>query len=133
MTTKELIVKLKTPHEKQREFIESPAKRKIIRAGRRSGKTTGLSMQAVEKFLDGRRVLYAAPTSDQTDKFWLEVSSALRPLVQEGLLRLNQTSRFIERQGTENRIKAKTAWNADTLRGDSVSYTHLTLPTTPYV
>ena len=118
MTTKELIVRLKTPHEKQREFIESPAKRKVIRAGRRSGKTTGLSMQAVEWFLDGLRVLYAAPTSDQTDKFWLEVSTALRPLVQEGLLRLNQTSRFIERPGTENRIKAKTAWNSDTMRGD---------------
>ena len=122
MTTKELIVTLKTPHEKQREFMESPAKRKVIRAGRRSGKTTGLSMQAVEKFLDGHRVLYAAPTSDQTDKFWLEVSTALRPLVQEGLLRLNQTSRFIERPGTENRVKAKTAWNADTLRGDYADF-----------
>jgi hypothetical protein len=122
MTTKELIVHLKTPHDEQRKFIESSAKRKIIRAGRRSGKTTGLSMQAVDVFLDGHRVLYAAPTSDQTDKFWLEVSTALRALVQEGLLRLNQTSRFIERRGTENRIKAKTAWDADTLRGDYADF-----------
>ena len=95
MTTKELIVHLKTPHEKQREFIESSAKRKIIRAGRRSGKTTGLSMQAVEWFLDGLRVLYTAPTSDQTDKFWLEVTTALQEPVGVGLYRLNQTSRFI--------------------------------------
>jgi hypothetical protein len=122
MTTKELIVHLKTPHEKQREFIESSAKRKIIRAGRRSGKTTGLAMQAVDMFLEGHRVLYAAPTSDQTDKFWLEVSVALRPLVDEGLLRLNQTSRFIERRGTENRVKAKTAWDSNTLRGDYADF-----------
>ena len=118
MTTKELIVHLKTPHDEQGRFIESSAKRKIIRAGRRSGKTTGLSMQAVEWFLDGLRVLYTAPTSDQTDKFWLEVTTALQEPVAVGLYRLNQTSRFIERRGTENRIKAKTAWDADTLRGD---------------
>lgn len=118
MTTKVLEVKLKTPHGKQVEFIESPAPRKIIRSGRRSGKTTGLSIQAVDWFLDGYRVLYAAPTADQTDKFWLEVTTALREPIEAGLFRLNQTKRFVEKPGTENRIKAKTAWNADTMRGD---------------
>ena len=58
MTTQELIVRLKTPHEKQRQFIESKAKRKVVRAGRRSGKTTGVAMLAVDKFLDGKRILY---------------------------------------------------------------------------
>jgi len=122
LQTIELTVKLKTPHEKQREFIECPAKRKIIRAGRRSGKTTGLAMQAVEKFLEGRRVLYAAPTADQTDKFWLEVTTALAQPIRVGIFKLNQTKRFIERPGTENRLKAKTAWNADTLRGDYADF-----------
>ena len=43
---------------------------------------------------------------------------ALQPLVDTGIYRLNQTERFIEKVGTQNRIKAKTAWDADSLRGD---------------
>jgi hypothetical protein len=57
-------------HAKQDLFISSTFKRKIIRAGRRSGKTTGVARLAVEQFLLGRRVLYATPTSDQIQKFW---------------------------------------------------------------
>ena len=90
----------------------------ICRAGRRSGKTTGLAIRAVKRFLDGKRVLYAAPTYDQTDRFWVEVKRMLMPLVDAGVLRLNETTRLIEVPGTENRIRAKTAWNANTLRGD---------------
>lgn len=118
MKTQELIVKLKTPHEKQRGFIESDAKRKVVKAGRRSGKTTGVAMYAVDKFLRGKRILYAAPTQDQTDKFWLEVTVALNDPIKFGAYKMNQTRRYVEKPGTENRIKAKTAWNADTLRGD---------------
>lgn len=122
MVTKELVVKLKTPHDQQEKFISSLAKRKIIRAGRRSGKTTGVAMDAVEKFLDGRRVLYAAPTQDQTDKFWLEVTVALDAPIKAGVYKINQTRRYIERPGTENRLRAKTAWDADSLRGDYADY-----------
>ena len=80
--------------------------------------TTGLAIRAVDRFLKGRRVLYAAPTYDQTERFWVEVKRALSPLVDEGYLRQNQTSRLIERVGTENRVRAKTAWDANSLRGD---------------
>ncbi len=109
---------LPEPHAKQREFIESPAKRKIIRAGRRGGKTVGMAIYAVEKFLAGRRVLYAAPTADQLSRFWVEVTRALLPAIDAGIFYKNETDHIIELTGTEQRIKAKTAYNADSLRGD---------------
>jgi len=111
-------VTIPTPHEKQRLFIDDPAKRKIIRAGRRGGKTVGMAILAIEKYLDGRRVLYAAPTQDQIERFWLEVTKALAEPISAGVYYKNETRHIIERSGTENRVRAKTAWNADSLRGD---------------
>lgn len=106
------------PHHRQLAFIESPAKRKIIRAGRRGGKTTGVAILALKAFLAGKRVLYAAPTADQLAAFWSEIMKALHQQVDAGVLYQNKTLRVVEVPNTENRIRAKTAWNAETLRGD---------------
>ena len=105
-------------HPKQKAFIESQIKRIVVRAGRRSGKTVGAAIKAVKSFVEGHRVLYAAPTSEQTERFWFEVKRALAPLIASKVFKQNDSEQFIERPGTEQRIKAKTAWNADTLRGD---------------
>lgn len=118
MTAKEFAVHLRTPHPKQRKFIESKAKRKIVRAGRRGGKTTGIAIYAVEMMLAGKRVLYGTPTQEQVAKFWWEIKQALREPLQAGVLYKNETEHIVEVPGTEQRIRAKTAWNADTLRGD---------------
>ncbi len=77
-----------------------------------------MSIYAVQSFLDHRRVLYAAPTSEQIDRFWVTVCNALRGPIDAKVLYKNETEHVIEVPGTENRIRAKTAWNADTLRGD---------------
>lgn len=111
-------IHLKRPHARQEEFINHPAKRKVIRAGRRGGKTTGIAIYAVMRFLMRRRVLYATPTQEQIDKFWYEIKLALAEPIDAGLLYKNETRHIIEVPGTTNRIRAKTAWNADTLRGD---------------
>jgi len=111
-------VTIPTPHERQREFVDSTAKRKIVRAGRRGGKTVGMAILAIEKFLEGRRVLYAAPTQDQIERFWFEVTNALAEPIQAGVYYKNETRHIVEVPGTENRIRAKTAWNAASLRGD---------------
>jgi len=111
-------VSLRRPHSKQVEFIESPAKRRVIRAGRRSGKTTGIGIYAARQFLAGRRVLYATPTADQVERFWFEATRAFAHAIDTGVLYKNETRHIIEMPGTEIRIRAKTAWNADTLRGD---------------
>lgn len=111
-------IHLPEPHAKQRAFIDSPAKRKVIRAGRRGGKTVGVGIYAVEKFLAGKRILYAVPTSEQVDRFWTVVTRALYAPIKAGVFKKNETEHTIELVGTEQRIRAKTAWNADSLRGD---------------
>ena len=113
-----LTITLKRPHEAQRCFIESKAKRKIICAGRRGGKTTGNAILALQAFLAGRRVLYATPTQEQIDHFWYECKRALVEPIARGVMAKNETMHTIEISGTQNRIRAKTAWDADTLRGD---------------
>jgi len=114
----ELTVNLRNLHQKQWEIKSSPAKRKIIRAGRRGGKTTLVADIAIDAFLDGRRVLYAVPTDDQVDRFWFEVKRGLSEPLAANVYYKNETRHIIEKEGTENRIRAKTAFNADTLRGD---------------
>lgn len=118
-STAELTVRLRRPHEKQRDFIDSQAPRIIIRAGRRSGKTVGIAIHAVRQFLAGKRVLYGTPTADQLDAFWFEVKRALAEPIEEGIYYKNESMHIIERAGTKQRIRGKTCWNADTLRGDS--------------
>jgi len=131
MSTTELIVTLPRPHEKQAEFIDSPAKRKVIRAGRRGGKTVGVAILAVNAFLKNRRVLYATPTAEQIDRFWFETTRALLDPIEHGVIYKNETKHILSMPfaiigdegrervtGEELRIRAKTAWNSDTLRGD---------------
>ncbi len=122
-------------HPKAQEFICSKAKRKVARAGRRGAKTVAVATLAVEAFLRGRRVLYGTPTGDQIQRFWHEVNRALADPIEKGALYKNETlhiiglpsirSRIINAlaendpiEGNEPRIRAKTAWNAETLRGD---------------
>jgi hypothetical protein len=109
---------LPVPHAKQLTFLRSRAKRKIVRAGRRGGKTEGIAIGNVENFLAGKRILYAAPTSDQLGRWWTVVSNALSEPIKAGIFKKNETEHLIELAGTEQRIRGKTAWNSDSLRGD---------------
>lgn len=118
MKKRELVIRLRKPHDDQATFIQHPAKRKILRAGRRFGKTWGAAIDAGQDFLDGHRVLYATPTSDQLGQFWYEIKRAFAEPIEAGVIYKNETQHFIEFPGTQQRIRAKTAWNADTLRGD---------------
>lgn len=118
----EYVVKLRNlaNHPHQHRFVDSKAKRKVVCAGRRGGKTKGAAQLAVETFLAGPRILYAAPTTEQIETFWREVKEALAEPIGAGVFYKNETEHVIEIPGTKQRIRAKTAWNADTLRGDYV-------------
>ena len=118
IATRETQVLLRRPHPAQERFLASDAKRIVIRAGRRGGKTTGLGILAVQRFLEGRRILYAAPTQDQVSTFWFEVKRALAETCDAGVFRKNESLHIVENPGTKQRLRAKTAWNADSLRGD---------------
>jgi len=111
-------IHLPLPHPKQDQFIHGSAKRIICRSGRRSGKTVGVSILAVERFLAGKRILYATPTADQIGRFWTTITRSLYEPIKAGVFYKNETEHIIELPGTEQRIRAKTAFNADTLRGD---------------
>lgn len=113
----ELTIRLPKPHAKQAAFMRSKAKRICVCAGRRVGKTTGVAIKAVEAMLQGRRVLEAAPVSDQTNAFWAACKRALAEPIAAGIISKNETERILEIPGG-GRIKTKTAFNADTLRGD---------------
>lgn len=115
-------VLLRKPHRKQKRIRESKAKRNIIRAGRRGGKTIIAATICIEKFLQGLRPLYAAPTAEQLETFWFEVKKALAEPIKADIFKKNETEHTIEKVGTKNRIKGKTAWNSDMLRGDYSDY-----------
>ena len=112
------LIHLPDPHPRQAAFIDSQTKRKVIRAGRRSGKTVGVAIYAVKQFLAGKRILYAVPTTEQLDRFWKVVTRSLQEPIDAKVFYKNETEHVIELLGTEQRIRGKTAWNADSLRGD---------------
>jgi hypothetical protein len=80
-----------------------------------------LAILAVQAFLQGQRILYAVPTQEQVQRFWHEVTLALAAPIAMGFLMQNETLHTIERPRTEQRLRAKTAWSPDTLRGDYAS------------
>lgn len=77
-----------------------------------------MAIYAALAFLEGKRVLYGVPTQDQADKFWYELTSTFAVAIARGLYKKNETRRYIEKVGSENRIRCKTAYNSDSLRGD---------------
>lgn len=64
------------------------------------------------------RVLYAVPTADQMNRFWHEVVLALAEPIEFGVFKKYESDHIIEFPASEQRIRAKTAWNSNTLRGD---------------
>lgn len=75
-----------------------------------------MAIMAIEALLAGRRVLYGTPTQEQIDAFWRETTEALMPLLQDEQITKNETRHTLA-FGTGH-IRAKTAWDADSLRGD---------------
>ena len=111
-------MRARTLHPKQQAIKDSKAKRKVLVTGRRFGKTTLNAELAIIGMLAGKRVLEAAPTAFQTDAFWNECKRALVNLIHAKVVVKNETDRSLEFV-KGGRITSKTAWDADSLRGDS--------------
>jgi hypothetical protein len=117
MKTERIQIEIPTPHQFQRKMIETTKKRVYCLAGRRGGKTYGLAILSALKFLkDNKKILYAAPTTAQTEAFWDYLVRILKPLEGKTIKINSSDKKIIDIKG--NSIKAKTAWDADTLRGD---------------
>jgi len=71
---------------------------------------------AVQALIHQQRVLYASPTTEQIEAFWTEVKRCLTPMIDaERIKKHENRHQVIYGAG---RIRGKTAWDADTLRGD---------------
>lgn len=120
MQTLQLI--LPKPHPKQVELMNHPARRKVCCAGRRGGKTTLAAMVAVEKLMEGRRILLSSTTQEQADAFWDYAKVWLSSLIERGVIEKNEQRRILTFAARSGRLKVKTAWDADTLRGDYADF-----------
>lgn len=109
-------IKLPKPYDKQIEIIKHPAKRKVICAGRRAGKTVMAGLMAVEAFLDGKRVLLSSTSQEQADVFWDYIRSWLWPLREGNMMYKNEVRRIM--QLGEGQLRVKTGRNPDALRSD---------------
>lgn len=109
---------LPKPFASQADFVYSKKNRIIAMAGRRGGKTSGLGIRSSLKFLEGKRILYGAPTADQSNRFWTTVNKSLQPMIDEGVVTKHSQMRMLTNQHTGATIWVKTAWVPDMLRGD---------------
>lgn len=82
--------------------------------GRRFGKTTLAAKIACKALLEGRRVLYVAPKEAQTEAFWGYCKKYTTTLGK--YLYKNETLHQLKLK--DGAIRAKTGFDADTLRGD---------------
>ena len=102
----------------QRAIADHPATRKVVCAGRRSGKTTLAAYMAVDALLRGRRVLLSSTSQDQADVFWDYLKNWLRPLVGTPTFYRNEVKRLV-RFGRGS-VRVKTGRHPDVLRGIGV-------------
>jgi len=108
-------VNLPIRHSRQAEIANSCAKRKVVNAGRRGGKTTlAADISVSDYFLDGRTVMYAAPVGKQTDAYWNKCKHYLADGIRRDFIHKDETRRILKLGSAE--ISCQTAHNADTLR-----------------
>lgn len=107
-------INLPQPYALQAEIMQHPAKRKVICAGRRVGKTITAALMAVHALLDGKRVVLSSTSQDQADVFWDYIVDWLAPLLTSGLYK-NEVKRIVRYQGGQ--IHVKTGRHPDALRG----------------
>ena len=120
MTTVE--INLPSLHEAQSAISASSAKRKIVCAGRRGGKTTLAAIESVERLFAGERVLLCSATQDQADAFWQKVVVWCSDAIACRVVKRNESRRILTCEASGGRIRVKTASNPDALRGDFADF-----------
>lgn len=107
-------LKLPQPYTLQQAIIDHPAKRKIVCAGRRVGKTILAAIMAVNGLMKDQRVLLSSTSQDQADVFWEYIIDWLSPLIGNSLYK-NEVKRIVKYNGGQ--IHVKTGRHPDALRG----------------
>ena len=115
--TKTLNITLPAPHDKQREIESCTKKRKFINAGRRAGKTFLVARSMVLRANSGKKQLYIAPVSAQTDAVWQLCTEWLADAMLLGIVKKNETRRTLDFLLTGGRIECRTGHKPDHVRG----------------
>ena len=99
MTNQKIDFRVNLPirHSRQAEIANSCAKRKVVNAGRRGGKTTlAADISVSDYFLDGRTVMYAAPVGKQTDAYWNKCKHYLADGIRRDFIHKDETRRILK-------------------------------------
>ena len=110
----EALFKLPTLYGLQEEITQDPAKRKVIVAGRRFGKTLMCSRLAITKMIEGKRVLLSSTSQDQADAFWEYIEDWCSDAVATGKVYKNSVRRIMK--FGKGFIRVKTGRHPDALR-----------------
>ena len=114
-----------TPHEQQQHALDSLQDFDLFAflCGRQSGKTTLLSQISVTEFMRAKaKIIYTAPSANQTRAYFHPIMSALLPLEAAGMVHINRGERLITWPGTDAMIWARTANNVNSIRGENCDY-----------
>lgn len=109
----------------QAEIMAHTAKRKVVCAGRRAGKTTLAAALAITRLIDHHeKILITSRTQDQADAFWDRAKAWLHEWIAAGIIIKNEARRLLSYRAPDGtgkivgRIRVKTGSNPDVLRGD---------------
>ncbi len=118
MSDAQATVQLSVPrlYPQQALIAESTKKRVLIKCGRRAGKTYLAAHKSLRRAGRGGKVLYGAPTAEQTDAFWEYLTEWIEPAIQAGYATKRLSPRVLTLPGGGT-ITAKTAYDIDTWRG----------------
>lgn len=118
-TSKFIDVRLPKMHGAQRLVDQSTAKFKVVRAGRRGGKTTYGARKAAKKMFAQRRVLLASPSQKQVDAFWEKMNAWFHYAIEAGPIVRDKQKRILTFSNPKlpGRIECRTARFPDELRG----------------
>ena len=113
-SSNELELTLPEAYDLQLEIMNHPAKRKVICAGRRVGKTIMCGLLAVQYMMDGKRVLLSSTSQDQSDAFWEYITGWFYPLIESRTVYKNEVKHLLRYNGGQ--IRVKTGRHPNTLR-----------------
>lgn len=105
-------VRLPRPHNAQREILTAIGRFNVVCCGRRFGKTTLAQIMVAQRLLEGRRVLYCAPTYAQAMETWRSV----RGLLSRVTARVSESRRELQ-SVTAGVFAVQSLANENTLRG----------------
>lgn len=108
------------PHKNQHAILNSPARFRVVVAGRRFGKSRVAGGIVTPSLFAGQNIWWIAPTFDISKRIgWRMMEHICRPLINAGLIRANKTDLTMELPNG-GRFQAKSADHPERLVGEGL-------------